>query len=175
MAVSAKPEPSKNVEYVENFIERFKHFFDAAAYVVVERQMRCNMRIIEALLEQRFKIISLRSVKAHYALGMRNHTQNKAAAVGFASQFVANPDAVLCANPNAVLCANPDARSTANPDAFDRQPRQPRSRRPGPRRGAQSRSGNAICMRGVVVYSYQAATAGCHTGVHEASERLLST
>ena len=95
---SGRYQPCKNVEYVENFIERFKHFFDDAAYVVVERQMRCNMRIIEALLEQRFKdrctIISPRSVKAHYALGMRNYTQNKAAAVTFASQFVsANPDA----------------------------------------------------------------------------------
>ena len=96
---SGRYQPCKNVEYVENFIERFKHFFDDAAYVVVERQMRCNMRIIEALLEQRFKdkctIISPRSVKAHYALGMRNYTQNKAAAVDLRTHnsSSANPDA----------------------------------------------------------------------------------
>ena len=91
-------QPCKNVRCVETLIDRFRHFFDDAAYVVVERQLRCNMRIIEALLEQRFMdkctIISPRSVKAHYRLSMRNYTQNKAAAVEFALQFVdRNPNA----------------------------------------------------------------------------------
>ena len=56
--------------------------------------MRCNMRIIEALLQQAFfeicTVISARSVKAHYNLSMGNYKANKEAAVDWAETFVRN-------------------------------------------------------------------------------------
>ena len=62
--------PSNNVQYVKTFVERYQCFFDEASHVLVERQMRCNMRIVEAVLQTLFfdrcVIINARSVKAHY-------------------------------------------------------------------------------------------------------------
>jgi hypothetical protein len=56
--------------------------------------MRCNMRIIEALLQQAFfeicTVISARSVKAHYNLSMGNYKANKEAAVEWADDFTTN-------------------------------------------------------------------------------------
>ena len=68
---------SNNVKYVRDFVARFNHFFSEAAVVLVERQMRCNMRIIESVLHTMFFdrciIINARSVKAHYKLSTRNY------------------------------------------------------------------------------------------------------
>ena len=92
--------PSNNVQYIREFINRHRHFFDAASCVLVERQMRCNMRIIESVLQALFfdmcVIINARSIKAHYGIGTKNYRMNKERAVEWAEQFVTN-------NPSAFL------------------------------------------------------------------------
>ena len=47
--------PANNVQYVCDFIEAHCELFADASVVVVERQMRCNMRIIEAILQTVFR------------------------------------------------------------------------------------------------------------------------
>ena len=68
--------PANNVEYVRDFVKRNDYYFTNAATVLVERQIRCNMRIIEAVLNTLFFekciVISARSVKMHYNLSMKN-------------------------------------------------------------------------------------------------------
>tara|TARA_B100000902_G_scaffold339335_1_gene341489 strand:+ start:237 stop:767 length:531 start_codon:yes stop_codon:yes gene_type:complete len=90
--------PMNNVKYVREFVQRHQHFFDNAAFVIIERQIRCNMRIVEAVLHTMFyekvHLIHARSIKAHYNLGTKNYRMNKQRAVQWAEQFVQN-------NPNA--------------------------------------------------------------------------
>ena len=88
--------PALNVQYVRDFVAKQQPVFALASVVLVERQMRCNMRIIEAVLHSMFfekcVILSPRCVKAHYALCTRNYRANKAAAVEWAKTFIgANP------------------------------------------------------------------------------------
>ena len=84
--------PSNNVKYVRDFIRRYERYFDDAFQVVIERQMRCNMRIVEsvihALYYERCVIVSARSVKLHYDLSTRNYRMNKQKAVEWAKEFV---------------------------------------------------------------------------------------
>jgi len=89
--------PANNVQYVRDFVQKHVNLFSNASVILVERQMRCNMRIIEAVLQTMFfdrcYIISARSVKMHYGLSTRNYRQNKAVAVEWAKRFVENnPD-----------------------------------------------------------------------------------
>lgn len=92
--------PMHNVKYVRDFIERHSKYFSFCSTVVVERQMRCNMRIIEAVLQtlyfDRCLVISPRCVKAHYGLAMRNYRQNKEKAVEWARDFVLQNAGVFC-------------------------------------------------------------------------------
>lgn len=90
--------PANNVQYVRDFIARYQSFFQEASCVLVERQMRCNMRIVESVLQALFFdicfVINARAVKAHYNLGTKNYRQNKQRAVQWAEKFVAhNPSA----------------------------------------------------------------------------------
>lgn len=98
--------PANNVQYVRDFVERYASFFQEAACVIVERQMRCNMRIIEATLQTLFydvcTIINARSVKAHYNIGTKNYRMNKQKAVQWANQFVTNNPSAF---ENGVTCA----------------------------------------------------------------------
>lgn len=91
--------PQNNVTYVKSFIKRHSTYFDKAAVVVIERQMRCNMRIVEAILQTLFYdkciIISARSIKMHYGLSMKNYRANKHKAVEWATQFVDVNSAVI--------------------------------------------------------------------------------
>jgi hypothetical protein len=91
--------PALNVQYVRDFVARHDHLFRYASAVLVERQMRCNMRIIEAVLQtlfyERCVVISPRCVKLHYSIGTRNYKQNKAKAVEFARFFVATNPALF--------------------------------------------------------------------------------
>lgn len=84
--------PSNNVEYIRNFVQRYEHFFSNAFKVIIERQIRCNMRIVEAVLQCMYYdnclIISARSVKMHYGLSTKNYRSNKQKAVVWATQFV---------------------------------------------------------------------------------------
>ena len=90
--------PSLNVRYVRDFVEKYRHYFEHAFTVLVERQMRTNMRIIEAVLQTMFfdrcVVISARSVKMHYSLSTRNYRQNKQKAVAWVGSYVRlNPSA----------------------------------------------------------------------------------
>ena len=84
--------PCKNVEYVREFMRRYADYFDDARKVLVERQMRCNMRIIEAVFEalnhDRCLVIHPRSIKAHYKLSGKDYRDNKAKAVEWARAYV---------------------------------------------------------------------------------------
>lgn len=85
--------PMLNVQYVRDFVKAHERLFYNAAAVVIERQMRCNMRIIEACLHTMFfdrcTVISAKAVKMHYGLSTRNYKGNKAKAVDWARMFVA--------------------------------------------------------------------------------------
>tara|TARA_Y100001972_G_scaffold118034_1_gene157699 strand:- start:2822 stop:3334 length:513 start_codon:yes stop_codon:yes gene_type:complete len=88
--------PAQNVQYVRDFVQRHNQLFSQASTVIVERQMRCNMRIIEAVLQcmffERCVVINARCVKMHYGLSTRNYRANKAKAVEWATAFVQNND-----------------------------------------------------------------------------------
>jgi len=84
--------PAQNVQYVRDFIWRHQHLFNNCAALVIERQMRCNMRIIESVFQTLFydrcHVINARCVKMHYGLSTRNYRTNKEKAVEWATQFV---------------------------------------------------------------------------------------
>lgn len=92
-------QPMNNVEYVFGLVERFGEYFKLAGRVVIERQMRCNMRIIESVLQALFyekcTIISARSVKAHYDLSTRNYRTNKVVAVEWVTEFTESNSAAF--------------------------------------------------------------------------------
>ena len=83
--------PAQNVEYVRDFVQRHGFLFQNASVVIVERQMRCNMRIIEAVLQcmffDRCQVVHAKSVKMHYGLSTRNYRANKAKAVEWVKGF----------------------------------------------------------------------------------------
>lgn len=92
--------PSSNVKYVHDFVSRHAHLFHNCCALIIERQMRANMRIIEAVFESLFhpicKVINARSVKMHYGLSTRNYRANKQKAVEWATNFTqTNPDVFL--------------------------------------------------------------------------------
>lgn len=86
--------PLHNVEYVRKFVRAHEYYFKNAAKVLIERQMRVNMRIIEAILHNTFYecciIIAPRSVKLHYDLSTKNYKQNKRKAVEWATLHLEN-------------------------------------------------------------------------------------
>ena len=86
--------PANNVQYVRDFVEKYSHYFSQAFQIVIERQMRCNMRIIESVIQALYynvcTVISARSVKMHYDLSTKNYRTNKQKAVVWAQQFVLN-------------------------------------------------------------------------------------
>ena len=77
--------PCKNVEYVHVFIAKYQHYFDNAHIVLVERQMRVNMRILESVFHSRFfekcVIVAAQSVKLHFSICCRDYKKNKKRAV----------------------------------------------------------------------------------------------
>jgi len=86
--------PQRNVTYVLEFIDRFKPYFEDMFALVIEKQMRMNMRIIESVFEALFYEdcirVSPRSVKVHYDISTKNYAGNKRKAVEWALQFVTN-------------------------------------------------------------------------------------
>ena len=78
---------SKNVEYVHNFINKHANFFANAYKVLIERQMRVNMKVIEAVFHSRFFdktiILPAQSIKMHFDLSCKNYRANKKKAVEF--------------------------------------------------------------------------------------------
>lgn len=79
--------PSKNVMYVRRFVEEHSEYFAKAIKIVIERQIRTNMRIIEAAFETMFYdkvlIITAKSVKMHFGTSTKNYRNNKKKAVEF--------------------------------------------------------------------------------------------
>ena len=77
--------PSRNVQYVRDFIQSKHKWFDEAMVVIIERQMRANMRIIESVIHalhfDKTVVINPKAVKVHYDLSMRNYKLNKQVAV----------------------------------------------------------------------------------------------
>ena len=97
-----KHRPKDNVKYVVDFCERYSHFFDSAFAIVIEAQMRVNMRIICAVFETLFHnystvhVIPPRQVKAHYDLSRGSYNANKAASVAWVRKWLtANSHVVL--------------------------------------------------------------------------------
>ena len=91
--------PALNVQYVRDFVWKHQHLFNNCAALVIERQMRCNMRIIEAVLHcmyfDRCHVINARCVKMHYGLSTRNYRANKQKAVEWVNKFVENNSKVF--------------------------------------------------------------------------------
>jgi hypothetical protein len=77
--------PMRNVEYVFAFMNKHAEYFQNASALVIERQMRVNMRIIEAVFQALCfpicTVLSPRLVKMHYDLSRNNYRLNKQAAV----------------------------------------------------------------------------------------------
>lgn len=108
--------PSQNVQYVKAFVDRHQHFFTDASVVVVERQMRLNMRIIEAILQTMFYerciVMQPSVVKKHYNLSTGSYRGNKDRAIKWADMFVQH-------NPHAFTTGITDAyRASAKKDDF---------------------------------------------------------
>lgn len=84
--------PARNVEYVVAFVEKHRDFFENAQCVLVERQMRVNMRIIESVVQalhyDKCIVVSPRLVKMHFGLSRGNYRLNKQAAVQYMQSFV---------------------------------------------------------------------------------------
>ena len=98
LVASGRYVPSNNVKYIRDFVRKYERYFADVFQVVIERQMRCNMRIVESVLHALYYetciIVSARSVKLHYDLSTKNYRMNKQKAVEWAQQFVArNPQA----------------------------------------------------------------------------------
>lgn len=91
--------PASNVQYVREFVEKHSTYFSNAFMVLIERQIRCNMRIIEAVLQSMFYerclIISARSVKMHYDLSTKNYKANKQKAVDWTRGFISSSPQVF--------------------------------------------------------------------------------
>ena len=85
--------PMHNVKYVHEFIHAHESLFDRADLIIIERQMRANMRIIEAVIHSRFfdkcKVVHARTVKGAFGLGRGNYALNKKAAVDFVEAHLA--------------------------------------------------------------------------------------
>lgn len=84
--------PSNNCLYVRQFLQRYDLFFKHCYALILERQIRCNMRIIEAVLQmlfyERCHVISARSVKVHFNISTKNYRGNKAKAVEWTHAFL---------------------------------------------------------------------------------------
>ena len=83
--------PSQNVQYVRDFVWKHSHLFQNCHTLIIERQMRCNMRIIESVFQtlyfDRCQVMNPRSIKMHYNLSARNYRGNKQKAVAYADKF----------------------------------------------------------------------------------------
>jgi hypothetical protein len=102
--------PASNVQYVREFIAKHRAYFENAFIVLVERQMRCNMRIIEAVIQtmffERCLIISARSVKMHYNLSTKNYKANKQRAVEWAKEFISSSPQAFANDTQTVFSSN---------------------------------------------------------------------
>lgn len=86
-------QPANNVRYMRELVARYDNYFRDAHAVLIEKQMRTNMRIIEAVLHCMFYekcyIISPKAIKLHYSLSTANYAKNKQRAIEWTNAFVA--------------------------------------------------------------------------------------
>jgi len=80
-----KYKPSQLVPYVVRWVRDRAIILQTADKVIVERQMRCNMRIIEAVLQtllfDRCTVVPATDIKDCFGLRRHNYRLNKKAAV----------------------------------------------------------------------------------------------
>ncbi|KAL3929337.1 MAG: hypothetical protein SGPRY_002004 [Prymnesium sp.] len=73
--------PSKPVKCILQFVKRYEFYFKDAKKVLIEKQMRCNMRIIESVLHALFYDICIvilpRFVIMHYKLSGKDYREIK--------------------------------------------------------------------------------------------------
>jgi hypothetical protein len=84
--------PSDSVHYVKRFTEVHKDLLEAADLVIVEKQMRANMRInesvIHALYYDKCRAVHARHIKARFGLSRCSYRLNKRAAVDWVSEHL---------------------------------------------------------------------------------------
>jgi hypothetical protein len=94
--------PSKNVEYVRALIQEHATYFANAHKVLIERQMRVNMRIIESVIQalyfEKCIIMPAQIVKMHFHLNRCNYKANKRAAVDYVALRFTDELPVLLSN-----------------------------------------------------------------------------
>lgn len=92
--VSGRYLPKNNVAYVRDFALKHADLFANADVVLIERQMRVNMRVIEALFELLFydkcHVVSPRSVKSHFRISTGAYAANKKLAIDRAVASIAS-------------------------------------------------------------------------------------
>lgn len=102
--------PSRNVDYVREFVSKYAHYFDDARDLLIERQMRCNMRIVESVLHalyyDRCTVIAPRHVKVHYGIGGGGYRENKTKAVEWAREYVRHNAASFAESVREVFAAS---------------------------------------------------------------------
>ena len=80
------------VEHIHAFIASYDAYFHDAERILIEQQMRVNMRVVEAVIHALFfketLVIHARTIKAHFQLSTKNYKNNKAAAVQFVTQLL---------------------------------------------------------------------------------------
>ena len=91
-----------NVSYVHTLIEEHAPYFAQAHIVIVERQMRVNMKVIEAVFQSRFfdkcLIMPAQAVKMYFDLCFRNYRLNKKKAVEWLDMHWEDPMQVFISN-----------------------------------------------------------------------------
>lgn len=111
--------PQNNVDYMYELVAKYQRYFDMAMKVIIEKQMRANMRIIEAILHTMFfpicDVISAKHVKLHFDLSTKNYRLNKKVAVEFIQNYLEDPDLVS----NKEECQLQFAESTKKDDLAD--------------------------------------------------------
>ena len=94
--------PSKNVEYIRQLIEDHATYFANAEKVLIERQMRVNMRIIESIIHALYFnkciIMPAQIVKMHFQLNTGNYKSNKRAAVDYIARQFMDADISMLSN-----------------------------------------------------------------------------
>ena len=105
---SSKYYPAETVSHVVQFVQKYKSYFNELAKLIIEQQMRTNMRMVEAALHALFHantiVLNPRVVKVHYNLSTRNYKTNKLAAVTYVVEHL-DDHKLKVYIPHALWCA----------------------------------------------------------------------
>ena len=79
--------PGDNVGLVMNFVRSNAQWFQSCNKLIIEKQIRCNMRIIEAVFHTLFfdrcVCVHAKNVKMHFGTSMKNYKDNKRRAIEY--------------------------------------------------------------------------------------------